>query len=64
MLAKDNLKVLMVDSLVGSDCQIFICSALKNKCVDISLIMTEDRKSISSFYNFSIIPLSPSKEKV
>ncbi len=63
MIAKDNFKVLMVDSLVGSDYSIFICSALKNKGVDVSLIMTEDRMNICSDYEFPIIPLSPSKEK-
>jgi len=63
MIVKDNLKVLMVDSLVGSDYSIFICSALKKKGVDVSLILTEDRMNIISDYNFPIIPLSPSKEK-
>ncbi len=63
MIKKNNFKVLMVDSLVGSDYTIFICSALKKKGIDISLIMTEDRMNICNDYEFPIIPLSPSKEK-
>ena len=54
-------KILMIDALIGNDYSLFLCRELINQGVDVSLIMTEDRK-ISIDTNFSIIKIMPSKD--
>lgn len=56
----ENLKVLMIDSLVGNDYSLFLCNELAKQKVDVSLVMTVDRKiSFETFFN--VIKIMPSK---
>ncbi len=55
------IKVLMIDSLIGNDYSLFLCSELIKQGVEVSLIITEDRK-VSLEANFDLIRIMPSKD--
>ena len=59
---KKQPKVLMIDALVGNDYAFHLCKALDNAGINISLVVTKDRKETSD-YNYPVIPLSPPKAK-
>lgn len=57
-----KLKVWMIDALTGNNYSVYLCMGLKKAGLDISLVVTEDRK-IEFPVDFPILKLSPSKGK-
>jgi len=55
-------KLVMVDSLVDNDYAICLCDALKKEDVDVSLVVTENRK-IQSDVSFDVERMAPTKAK-
>lgn len=56
------MKILLVDSLIGNDYSICLCSALSKIKCDVSMVTTEDRET-DLIPNFQIMRWAPSKKK-
>jgi D-inositol-3-phosphate glycosyltransferase len=56
------MKVLMVDALVGNDYSLLLCNSLAKAGLDVSLVVTEDRK-VGEDIQFKIKNWLPSKSK-
>jgi len=57
-----KLKIWMIDSLTGNNYSVYLCMGLKKAGLDISLVVTEDRK-IEFPIDFPLLKLSPPKGK-
>jgi D-inositol-3-phosphate glycosyltransferase len=55
------MKILMVDSLVGNDYAIALCTSLANNGADVQLVVPKGRK-VDKSVPFSVIHLGPSKD--
>lgn len=58
---QEGMKVVMIDSLVGNDYSLCLCSALKTAGVDVALVVNKNRR-IHMPVSFPVMELSPSKE--
>jgi len=61
--AKNKMKIVMVDALVGSDYSLCLCSSLKATGMDVRLVVTEDRSENTRIpLTFPLLKWSPPKE--
>jgi glycosyltransferase involved in cell wall biosynthesis len=64
-MSENRNKVLMIDSWIGedgNDYALYLCRALKNAGIDITLVVTDDNIDNGS-NDFPFLPISPSKAK-